>query len=91
MILQDYIKYDKNNICLLSIKVTPKANKTEFFSVLENWTLKIRLKAVPEDWKANKELIKFLSKELNINKNNIEIVSWKTDQLKKIKIIRNIK
>jgi uncharacterized protein (TIGR00251 family) len=86
MNLKEYISFE-NNIWFAKIKVTPKAAKSEFFSVLDDGTLKIRIKAVPENWKANKELINFLAKELKINKKNIEIISWKTDSLKKIKII----
>ncbi len=86
MDIKDYIKFE-NNIWLAKIKVTPKANKSEFFSVLSDGTLKIRIKAIPENWKANKELINFLSKEFQTNKQNIEVISWKTDQVKRIKII----
>ena len=88
MEIKDYINFE-NNIWLAKIKVTPKANKSEFFSILSDWTLKIRIKAVPENWKANKELINFLSKEFWVNKKNIEIVSWKTEQVKKVKILLN--
>lgn len=85
MNIKEHISMDWS-IWFLKIKITPKSQKNEFFSILDNWTLKIRIKAVPENWKANKELISFLSKELGIKKNNIEITSWKTDQLKCIKI-----
>ncbi len=88
MEIRKFIKFE-NNIWSAKIKVTPKANKSEFFSVLDDWTLKIRIKAVPENWKANKELISYLSKEFWVNKKYIEITSWKTDQVKKIKIILN--
>ncbi|OGJ43725.1 hypothetical protein A3I58_01720, partial [Candidatus Peregrinibacteria bacterium RIFCSPLOWO2_02_FULL_39_10] len=52
----------------------------------EGQTIKIRIKAAPEKGKANKELIKFLSKEFSIPKQNIEIISGKTSQLKLLKI-----
>jgi uncharacterized protein (TIGR00251 family) len=86
MKIKNHINFE-NNIWFIKIKVTPKANKSEFFSVLDDWTLKIRIKAVPENWKANKELISFLSKELNIKKQNIEILGCKIEQIKRIKII----
>jgi len=85
MDLKNYINL-KDNIWFLTVKITPKASKSEFFSVLSDGTLKIRIKAVPENGKANKELISFLAKELWINKQNIEIVSWKTETKKRIKI-----
>jgi len=87
MNLKDYINYE-NNIAIIKIKATPWASKSEFFSVLDNWVLKIRIKAPAEKWKANKELINYLSKELKLKKNNFEIISGDTDQVKRIKITR---
>ena len=87
MNLKDYINFE-NNIAIIKIKATPWASKSEFFSVLENWVLKIRIKAPAEKWKANKELINYLSRELNLKKNNFEIISGDTDQVKRIKITK---
>lgn len=74
----------------LRIKVLPKSPKNEITEIMADEsgeeTIKIRIKAVPEKGKANAELIKFLSKELNIAKDKISIISGKSDQLKLIKI-----
>ena len=73
----------------LRIKVIPKSSKNEISEIIkdeEGQTIKIRIKAAPEKGKANKELIKFLSKEFSIPKQNIEIISGKTSQLKLLKI-----
>lgn len=74
----------------LRIKVIPKSPKNEITEIMEDsdgdQTIKIRIKAVPEKGKANAELIKFLSKELGIPRENISIISGKSDQLKLIKI-----
>ncbi|MBU1992702.1 MAG: DUF167 domain-containing protein [Patescibacteria group bacterium] len=70
----------------LRVKVIPKSQKNEIVEKLEDGTLKIRIKAVPERGKANAELIKFLSKELRIPKTNIAIISGAADQLKLIRI-----
>lgn len=88
MDIKDYQK-EENWKCYFRIKVIPKAPKTEFFSVLGDWTLKIRIKAIPEKWKANKELIRYISSELSIQKDRIEIISWLTDQIKLIRINYN--
>lgn len=69
----------------LRIKVLPKSSKNEVVEIMDDETIKIRIKAVPEKGKANTELIKFLSKELGINRSNISILSGKTEQLKLIK------
>jgi uncharacterized protein len=75
----------------LRIKVIPKCPKSELIEVITDGegekTYKIRLKAVPEKGKANRELIKFLSKHYSVAKENISIISGKTDRLKLIKII----
>lgn len=73
----------------LRIKVLPKSPHNEIVEILENddgITIKIRIKAAPEKGKANIELIKFLSQELNINQSRISIISGKTQQLKLIRI-----
>lgn len=49
-------------------------------------TIKIRIKAVPEKGRANAELIRFLSKELSIPKENITIINGKSSQLKLIRV-----
>jgi len=68
------------------VKVIPKSQKNEIVEKMEDGTLKIRIKAAPERGRANKELIKFLSEELRIPKENIVIISGKTDQLKLLHI-----
>lgn len=77
----------KNNPNYLRVKVLPKSPKNEVVDILDDDTIKIRIKAVPEKGKANKELVKFLSKELDLPKENIQIISGKTDPLKLIKIM----
>lgn len=86
MQLTDYvnlIEWQKNYI---KIKVTPRQSKTELYWVMDDWTIKIRLKAVPEKWKANEELTRFLSASLNISKDRIEIIAWAGDSVKLVRI-----
>lgn len=52
-----------NDTKTITVKVIPRAKKTEYISIMDDGTYKIRLKAVPEDGKANEELLKFLEKE----------------------------
>ncbi len=81
---------DITNKEYLRIKVIPKSPKNEIVETMIDGegeeTIKIRIKAAPEKGKANTELIKFLSKTLNTPKENIKILSGKTEQLKLIKI-----
>lgn len=73
----------------LRIKVIPKSPKNEIIEQLADGTLRIRIAAPPEKRKANKELIKFLAKEYNVSKDEIAIVSGKSDHLKLIRINEN--
>ncbi len=79
---------NKNNY--LRIKVIPRSKTNEIIEIIKDdkkeETIKIRIKAPPEKNKANQELIKFLSKELQIPKSNFKIISGKHEQIKLIKI-----
>lgn len=70
----------------LRIKVTTKQPKTEYMGTLDDGTIKIRLKAVPEKGRANEELIRFLAKELGVRKSAIEVISGATDTVKLVRI-----
>ncbi|MBI4235682.1 DUF167 domain-containing protein [Candidatus Peregrinibacteria bacterium] len=70
----------------LRIKDLPKSTKNEVVEIMDDETIKIRIKAPPEKGKANKELIRFLSRELEISTDEISILSGKTEALKLIKI-----
>ncbi|MDD2516074.1 MAG: DUF167 domain-containing protein [Candidatus Gracilibacteria bacterium] len=86
MNLKDCVKLKENEKTYLKIKVVTRQPKTEFFGILEDGTLKIRLNALPEKGRANKELIEFVSKELGLNKNSVEIISGASDTIKMLRI-----
>lgn len=67
-----------------TIKVIPRAKKTEFVGMLDDGSYKIRLRAVPEDGKANEELLRFLEDETG---EKWEIVGGWTSSRKKVKNI----
>lgn len=66
----------------LTVKVIPRAKRTEFVGIMDDGALKIRLRAVPEDGKANEELLSFLEEETG---KKWEIVSGFTNSRKGIK------
>lgn len=68
----------------LQIKVIPRARKTEWAGVMDDGSIKIRLKAVPEDGKANTELLNFLEKETG---EKWEVVSGFTNTRKGVRKI----
>lgn len=71
---------------ILKVKVITNAQKTEIIWELEDWTIKLKVRVIPEKWKANSEIIEYFSKILNLNKSKIEIISGKTSKIKLLKI-----
>lgn len=73
---------------IVRIKLTPNASACGFGELFKNADEQIYLKAgittAPEKGKANKDLVKMLAKELQIAKQNIELVSGATTHLKKL-------
>lgn len=70
----------------IQIKVQPKAGEVKFVEKMDDETYKIKLKAAPEKGKANEELIKFLSDQLQIPKDKILIIGGHTSPRKLLKI-----
>lgn len=79
-------KLAKNSQIYLKIKVIPGAPKSEFRGEMADGTLKIAITAAPEKGRANQELARFLSAELGIRKEQIEITAGLTDKVKRIRI-----
>jgi hypothetical protein len=69
----------------LEIKVIPSSGRQKF-EIDKAQQLKCRLKSQPEDGKANAELIKFLSKQLKINQQDIQILKGLTSRKKLLKL-----
>ncbi|MFO7937437.1 MAG: DUF167 domain-containing protein [Kiritimatiellia bacterium] len=76
---------EKNGGIILTIRVTPRASRSEISGAEENW-LKVRLKAPPVDGKANKELITFFARLLKVSKSSVSICSGESSRLKRIHI-----
>ncbi len=70
----------------LRIKAAPGAQKSEIKEIMADNTIKIDVAALPVKGRANQELIKFLAKEFEVNKNNVKIINGAQSKLKLIKI-----
>lgn len=79
-----FLKINKNGT-LLFIKAVPGSKKTQIGGPLGD-RLKIKIQAPPEDGKANKELIQFLSKLLEVPSSHLELINGLTSPLKTILI-----
>ena len=75
------------------LKVIPNSKQSEvvddYYDILENRNIKIKVNQPPENNKANHAVIEILSKYLNIKKSQISIKSGQTST-KKIIEIQNI-
>ena len=70
----------------IPVKVTPKSGKHEISDILEDGTIKIKLRSAPEQNKANEELIELLAKTFEIRPQNIRILKGQKSPLKTIQI-----
>jgi hypothetical protein len=59
----------------LTVRVTPRARRTEVAGVLEDGTLRIRVTAPPVEGRANSALVEFLAEVLGTRKSRVEIVA----------------
>jgi uncharacterized protein len=70
----------------IRVKVIPKSSKTQLAGYLPDGTWKVKVAAVPEKGKANRELLQFLAEHLGISKSRIRITSGETSQLKRSRV-----
>lgn len=64
---------DSGNACTLSVRVQPKASKTEILGFRDG-VLRIRVTAPPEDGKANAAAISLISKALAVPRGGIRLI-----------------
>ncbi|MBU4512786.1 DUF167 domain-containing protein [Patescibacteria group bacterium] len=70
---------------IVNLKILPRSSINELIKISDTeW--KVKLTSPPVDGRANQALIKFLSKELDISKNQIEIIKGLKSRNKIIKI-----
>lgn len=85
-IIKSQILFNSDNQAFIRLKVIPKSPKNEFTEIMEDWSIKIKIKAIPEKWKANLEIIKFLKKQFWIS--SVEIISWKSERIKLVRLVK---
>ncbi len=70
---------------MISVYIKP-GSKKDMMEWIDEDTIKVHVRAVPEKGKANDALIELLSKRLGIKKTDIEIVRGKTARIKHVRI-----
>lgn len=71
----------------ITVKVSPRAKRTEFAEVMDDGTLKIKVAAAPEDGAANAALIAFLAEAFGLPTGQIEIVVGQSSEKKLVSLI----
>jgi uncharacterized protein (TIGR00251 family) len=71
----------------ITVKVSPRAPKTELAGLMDDGTLKIRLAAPPVDGAANRALVDFLSQALDLPRSQIDIIAGETSERKLISLV----
>ncbi len=80
----------KDDFIVFSIKTIPNSSKNIMAEIIDD-KLKVKIKAPAVENAANKELIKFFSKEFKVPKSSIEFLSGTTSKQKKLKLPINQK
>jgi len=89
MLTKHLDKFKQKGEVYLKVKARPNASMTEVRGIMEHEDgeiIKIDIAAVPENGKANNELIKYLSKWFSVNKEDIKIISGAGEKIKLVKI-----
>ncbi|NCC49585.1 MAG: YggU family protein [Spartobacteria bacterium] len=72
-----------NDGVILSLHIVPRSSKT-CIDGLHGDALKIRLQAPPVDGKANRMLLKFLAKTINIPAAHLQLVAGESSRQKRV-------
>jgi uncharacterized protein (TIGR00251 family) len=78
---------DASHGAAFTVKVVPKANRTELVGIQEDGTLKIRITAPPVEGQDDEELIGFLAAFLDVDPADIEIVAGAGSRKKLISVL----
>ena len=86
--LSEHIQWKDDGTGSLQVRVTPKAsvNRVRIEERPEGPLVRVDVSVVPEDGKANKQVVKLLANELGLSKSALVIVHGQTNREKTISI-----
>ena len=70
------------------VRARPGMATTQAVSVMDDESIKIDIAAAPEGGKANVELVKYVAKEFQVSKDQVQIVSGATARMKLVRVTR---
>jgi uncharacterized protein (TIGR00251 family) len=82
--LRDRLRTEQS--LLLDVKVFPRSSRSEVVEARSDGWMKIKLAAVPENGKANEELIQLVAEFFHVRKDQVQIVSGEASQRKRLRI-----
>ena len=75
-----------NGTLTFTVRIRTSAEWSAFREIMSDGALKIDLAAVPEEGKANEELVRFLAKEFQVSRSAITIVSGLSSRTKIVRV-----
>ena len=85
--LKDQLRRDGE--VTFSIRVRPKASKSKIIGMMDDGVMKIEIKALPEDGKANLELIRFIAEHFEVSRQSVSIIGGIATRRKIVRIALN--
>lgn len=72
----------------LTVRARPNARVTKLGGVLDDGSVKIDVRAAPEDGEANDALLRFLAEQFGVPASCVTLVAGQRGRLKTIRIVR---
>ncbi len=79
-------RFRLNGMLTFTVRIRTSAEYSAFWEIMDDGAVKVDLAAVPEDGKANEELVRFLAKEFQVSRSAITIVSGETSRTKVVRV-----
>jgi hypothetical protein len=70
----------------LSVKVVPRAARSEVVGPMDDGSLKVRIAAVPEKGRANAELCAVLAKHFGVSVSRVDVIAGAASTRKRVRI-----
>jgi uncharacterized protein (TIGR00251 family) len=83
--MSDWFERKEGGI-IMNVRVVPRAARNAVVGIMENGALKIRIKAPPEEGRANEQLVRFLATQWKTPRADIEILSGASGRSKRLRI-----
>lgn len=83
----DWVRVNEGGLVVVSLRVQPRASRTELAGILDGQELRVRVAAPPVDAAANEALIRFLADELDLPRSAVWLVRGATSRRKQVAIL----